>query len=390
MSRTTPTCAFIRVRSGAPVAWYGGIRGAESSLTALLGATEYRLHHPPRGGTAHRVARRALTTLGRYSTTIEPGLTRPADVGFVWASDFADLGALLHADPAWIEFANHRVLVLHEVWPGELAMQSERFHDLLRTFHLVCITTEHSGMQALAGDGVEVVYMPGGVHTAAFTPFPPERPITVMNYGRRDRAQHAALASWAEAGSHWYHYDTAGLGPTPDPLEHHHALGRLVGASTFSVCNMARFDDLERTGGNEEIGDRFYEALAAGCLLVGMLPRSPAFEEVFAELPGLISWPAGGGRDALGELDRWLADPAALDAASRRHRAEALRHHDFVHRIVDMLDRLDIAPPAALTDRATALKAEADHLVGVHPSREGKHPPWNSRSSSPQPFDGGG
>ena len=218
-------------------------------------------------------------------------------------------------------------------------------------------------LEELERRGLPVEYMQNSVATSAYTPrLDGRRPISVINYGRRDPSQHVALKSWSRDSGAWYHYDTMSMGATADVLDHHRALGRMLSESSVSMCNLARFSDHDRIQGLQEVGSRYYEALAGGCVICGDFPDSPVFDTSFARLPGLVPWKIGTD-DGLDELLAVLADPDRLARIARVHRAEALAHHDVAHRVLQVCERAGFTPPAKLLARVADLKDKAAQLL---------------------------
>lgn len=372
--------AVLSLRDVRRFPWYAHIRATEDLFVETTGATRLDLQIPSgRTGLAaidrfghqqsklRRAQTRLLRQVRRWPARLEPapGSAPPADLGIMWASDLSDVGTLLDLDPVWTSFARTRVLVLSECWPGDLTMYGARIREVVEGFDAVFLCAENDVLDPIRESGTPLRYLPHGVVTDSYRPsFDGARPVTVLNYGRRDPAQHAALRAWEAATGGWYHYDSMGLGATPDPVDHQRVLGRLMSSSAFSVSNMGRFDEPHRTGGASEVGFRFYEALGAGCALLGTFPTSPIFDEHFGEAPGTVDFPLGS--DGVpDEVDRLLADPDGMARIHRVHRGLALTHHDIAHRMAEVLDEVGFEVPTALAERQAALRSSANELLGA-------------------------
>ena len=354
----TLTTATLSVRALRPRAWYGHVRASEDLFAAATDATRHDIVAGDGVLGGSKATRRAARSLRRWTSELQPPVSRPADLAVMWASDLGDVGELLDVDPAWADIGRTKVLVVSECWPDDLTLHGPKVRALVECFDIVVNCMENDALRPLAGPGREVRHLPHAAVCESYAPMYGARPVAVMNYGRRDPAQHDVLRSWATREGCWYHYDTTKLGPCDDPRDHQRVLGRLLSASTASVCNLGRFDEAHRTGGASELGARFYESLAAGCLLLGDFPESPTFDAHFADGPGLIPFPLGADEvpPALLEL---LADPAELAGVHRELRARALAEHDIAHRLATLLGFADAPVPPRLSARREALVAEA-------------------------------
>ena len=94
--------------------------------------------------------------------------------------------------------------------------------------------------------------------------------------------------------------------------------------------------------------------------LLGLLPALRI--NAFADAPGVVQFPLDCGHlgtDAVAELVA-----KGRDRSIRRgNRAHALGHQDLAHRLRQILSRIDVAEPPALTDRFAALEAQRSGLL---------------------------
>jgi hypothetical protein len=187
--------------------------------------------------------------------------------------------------------------------------------------------------------------------------------VDVTCLGRKAERQHLALRRWAARTGRYYDYDATPPRDVASFAEHREALANHLVHSAAWVTNSARFDDPVRTGGVDEVGLRFFEALAGGCLLLGQLPmRSTVFQDYFADLPGLIVMPADAS-GVPGDLDRILDDDQCLLEARVAHRRRALLAGDTAHTLVAMLSDVGHPVPQELAARVRTLAEEARALV---------------------------
>jgi Glycosyl transferases group 1 len=105
----------------------------------------------------------------------------------------------------------------------------------------------------------------------------------------------------------------------------------MIKRSRFLLVTAARWYDLERTGGQQELGSRYFEGAAAGAVLVGDIPRNASFNEYFGWQDSVIPVQLNSGdiADVMAEL---ATDPTRLERISKTNVVNSLRRHDHVHR----------------------------------------------------------
>jgi hypothetical protein len=362
-----PTVAVLSLRSLRRVPWMTTAYSMERLLAEAFDAPVSTFEAPGRGIRAaarnnHKL-RRLVRTVGVKPWTIAPRRPGPpADVVFVVVNGVEDLAILWALLPQWPELGRTRVLVQFELWPRDLADSATIVEPVLRAFDRVFTTC--SVTRSLLADGrlgpVDEI-----APAADVTAYPPaadaDRPIAVINYGRRSPDQHRLLRAWAAQAGRWYHFDTAKVDAITELDDHQWVLGQLLGHAAFSVCNFARFTEPWRIGPAREAGARFYESLAAGAALLGDLPTTGTFADHFGHLPGVVAFPVGASElpDRFHQLQR---DPGALRRLSVVHQSEALQRHDVAHRLQHLLDAVELPVPAPILDRIGRLRDRAAAL----------------------------
>jgi hypothetical protein len=304
-----------------------------------------------------------------------PALDSATQLVFVGMQGLGDVGSMLpvfhRGNPGGL-----MVAFIEELWkdkwrrcPGEI--------EALKRCDLVFVGCAGSVEALSATIGRPCVHLPPSVDTLRFDPFPRglERCIDVFGMGRRDEAQHNQLRVWAREQGRFYLYDTLdGIGSLKDHWQHREHFIELVQRSRYFIVNPAKLDVSGHTGGQEEVGFRYYEGAAGGAVLIGDRSNSDIFERQFPHedavlsiqdqktgLPGLIE-----------ELD---AQPERLERIRCMNVANMLRHHDHAHRWATVLDALDLAPTEALSarlaelaERAARLEAGLEQHAGVQAS----------------------
>lgn len=302
-------------------------------------------------------------------------LERDYDVVFVTCQNPGDL---LHLGPLapWRERCRKAVVYVDEAWAHTLSARPGEMAMLAQFDHIFCgqeLTV--SAMAAMTGQPVS--YLPVGVDTQRFCPWPdqPERTIDVFNMGRRSPVTHAAFKVMARDRGMFYMFDTLdGQARVRDPRDHREQLANLIKRSRYFVTNVAKITAPEETGGQQEVGFRFYEGAAAGAVLVGEAPSCQSFDQNFGWEDAVIHMPYGT-PDPAAVLDALDADPERVDAIRRRNVASSLRRHDIVYRWERVLETIGLLATPAVAERRERLAQRAAEVEGgVHNKNGGSQP----------------
>ena len=123
----------------------------------------------------------------------------------------------------------------------------------------------------------------------------------------------------ADAGDWYYMYDTVANCPVSSHAEHRSRLADMIKRSRFFLVNTASWHKGERTGGQQELGFRYFEGAAAGAVLIGDAPRNASFNEYFGWQDSVIPLPFDSGdiADVLAELGR-RSEPPRADQQDQR------------------------------------------------------------------------
>ena len=173
------------------------------------------------------------------------------------------------------------------------------------------------------------VWLPFGADTDVFYPRRQEKSVFAFWLGRRYEPLHQALLAYCEARGLRYVYPQAG-GLTTEEV------GRLTSSAQYYVATPPDLDNPKRTGGFSPLLQRYFEGLAAGTRLLGVLPRSGDYELVLPTDSFCQVSPDGS--DLAKRLDEDRSNPSnqrAVDAAgafvrehhSWRRRAEQVFNH---------------------------------------------------------------
>src|SRR3954471_18496635 len=279
------------MRSIRHVPWYCGLVQAED---VLIGCLDARLHTVEvagpqweRGPIASPHVRRAisLTHMARPYVLRPPRREVPqADVLVVFANDLHDAGVLLNVD-GWEQLGKKVIVYVVEISGTDLRRYPDVIAHLSRRADHFFTGSEGPSLARFRPLGARVqttAVVPPMLDVLAFPdrPDPSERPVDVVNVGRRSPSQHALLSEWAAEHDGYYVHDPAYLPTVTSLADHRQLFAATLTRSRLFIANYARFNQPSQHNGAHEVGTRFYEGMAAGCIIAGEMPvRSQRFQE---------------------------------------------------------------------------------------------------------------
>jgi hypothetical protein len=309
---------------------------------------------------SRRLEKHAALTVGMAPRLERCEIERDYDLFYFQCMDLTGLDYLA-AVPDWRRRSRLAVCRIEEAWAAEInkyRAYNERHHaEVLRRFDLV-VTGCSGGVGALAElAGPRCVYAPIGVDTLTFCPAPPvpTRSIDVFGMGRRAPATHQALLQLAHEGRIFYMFDTVNRSVLLDHKQHRFQLASFIKRAKCFVAYKGKVDMPEQTGGQEEIGFRFFEGAAGGAVVIGEAPGNGEFARQFDWPDALVPLPFGAREVAplLAELER---DQERVQRIRRQNVLGILRRHDIVHRWEEVLGRLSLEPTEPMKRRKDQLR----------------------------------
>jgi hypothetical protein len=270
----------------------------------------------------------------------------------------------LKALPDWRQRCQTAVCYICEAWEQTLP---DYLLELLEDFDHVFLGVSGATRALARVSGRPCSYLPMGVDALRFCPYPaaPGRSIDVCGIGRRSPVTHAALLQRAQGGAFFYYYDTIESKPfggsgkqvtfrVGNAREHRLLLASLLKRSRYFIANSAWVDDAALRRGGDEIASRFYEGAAAGTVMLGEAPDSPAFRSQFDWPDALVAAPFHA--PELPELIATLdADPARVAGIRRENVANALLRHDWGRRLQSLMEGVGWAPGERMLAREARL-----------------------------------
>jgi hypothetical protein len=288
-------------------------------------------------------------------------LTKQYDLFLVMCQmdhDFVNISAI----DGWQDHCKTSVCWIQEMWAARIPLYKYWIRSLRRFDH---IFVSARGSVAALSDAIgrPCRWLPDAVDTLRFTPYPnpPARVIDVYSIGRKREEIHRALLKAARSTDVFYVHDTF-EGSMSDVLnyrEHRDFLSNMAKRSRFFVVAPAKLGIRGETGGQVEVGARYYEGASAGTVLIGHAPECEAFGELFPWQDAVISLQADGS-DVIKVLSSLEAEPERISAISRRNAAEALLRHDWVYRWKEILRVAGIEPSPRMKLRAQRLRDLAE------------------------------
>jgi hypothetical protein len=323
------------------------------------------LASPRRRGLVRRVFRRLDASAGRLWRGFGPRPRAPFDLAFIGCTTLADLVGLNPA--SWRGVAKATACCVDDLYAnrdrrrtGELA--------LLREFDLVFTGCEGSVEEFSAILGKPCRYLPFSVDTLMFCPYPhpPRRMIDVYAMGRRPAETHSAFRQLARRRDWFYLYDTSYEPQVSSYLEHRQRLADLIGRSRYFLVNPGKMTTAE-INGQEEIGYRYFEGAAAGAVMIGERPRTPAFGRLFDWSDSVVHLPFNSPQ-VEGAIEALEQDRDRVERIRRTNVAQSLRRHDHVHRWGEVLAVAGLPPTRAMEARIRLLERRAREVEAGLPA----------------------
>lgn len=356
----------------------------------------------PRPGSAaarlvHRSTNRARAVLGsspRDRLDI-PGEAVDADLFFAVFSTPYEIGALPHMREQ-LARSSVKVAYIVELYAPGILGTARRYLEQLRGFDHIFVFSRAVLPELQALTGVPCSFLATGVDALRFAPPvpPPLRSIDVVSYGRRHGGVHAALRGAMTGGSLHYQFDTSRMPfEVTDHVDHRVHLAATLRRSRYAVVHKINDEPnrVARTGGEETLTNRYFEATAAGAVVLGSSPDAADFAECFPWRDAVVPVQPDGSDvlEVIAELD---ADPARASATRQAGVTAALEHHDWAYRWQQVLAAVGVAQSPRLTarlqllaDRAEQYRAVGGGLLppaGATPgSRFGDHAPLTREGS---------
>ncbi|HUX90607.1 MAG TPA: hypothetical protein VMV48_07955 [Gallionellaceae bacterium] len=192
------------------------------------------------------------------------------------------------------------------------------------------------------------------------------RCISINAYGRQHLTHSKMLAEYfnnTENCGSYLHTNHTEIGQLHDYVSHRRQFWKLL-----SISNIAMAYDpmvVNRTGANaftfSFIGQRWFESLAAGCLVVGRRPTCSETKDYLDWDDATVELPKNDG-DVIPFLEEILNDSDRLESAHKRNYMNSLLKNDWRHRLVDIFDHLKLYIPQGIRNEIEEMAAMAHKI----------------------------
>ena len=307
--------------------------------------------------------------ISKQLVSVNPGLkrvrlTEDYDVFVVLCQNYEEI-LYLSAIDGWKDRCKTSICLIEEMWTASIPTYQPWLHALQQFDHVFLITGDSAAALSKA-TGRPCHGIPSAVDALRFSPRPQpplKRTIDVFSIGRRPAGVHASLAAMAARGEIFYIHDTAHIATADayDHREHRDMLANVAKrANTFLVAP-AKASATEETQGQVEIGNRFYEGAAAGCVMIGQKPDSDLFRRLF-DWPDAVVDVRPDGSDVADAVRSLCGDQSRLARIGQRNATEALLRHDWIYRWREILRIAGFPPSAGMVAREERLTRLANSM----------------------------
>jgi len=269
----------------------------------------------------------------------------------------------INAVSNWRDVCKTSVCLIDELWVREMD-DSRYFLRILEKFDVVMLYYSQSVKELSERIGRKCVFLPPGVDSILFCPYPepPRRVVDVYSIGRRSEITHRALLKMASEGSLFYLHDSIAGDQAINSKEHRALFADVAKRSRYFIVNPGLIDRPEKRGNQIEIGNRYFEGAASGTIMIGERPNNGEFESLFSWPDALIHLPYESSEinTIINELDR---QPEKQERIRRTNVAQALMQHDWAYRWETMLKTVGLEPMPELLQRKERLRNIAEAVL---------------------------
>src|ERR1700733_418885 len=304
----------------------------------------------------HDEASRVLKRTYLESKRVE--LTKEYDLFIAVFNLFRDI-PYVDAIEHWKDRCEVSACWMEEIWVADIP-KVKRWLHLLNKFDYVFVGLKGSVSALSQAINRPCYWLPGGIDALRFTPFPnpPARVVDVYSVGRRHAGIHRELLGAVERDQLFYIHDTVenlAYAETRDHRQHRNFFANIAKRSRYFVVAVAKMDDPDGTEGQIEVGYRYFEGAAAGAVMIGDIPDSDAYRELF-DWSDAVFQAQPDGSDIMRILKDLGSDPERMAAIGRRSARETLLRHDWAFRWNEMFKVMGIKPSPGMAAREGKLK----------------------------------
>ena len=270
----------------------------------------------------------------------------------------------IHTLGDWRKRCKKAVCLIDELWVTQMD-NYDRYLRMLEEFDVVVLYYSQSVDPLNKRIGAKSIFLPPAVDALRFCPYPEFTPrsIDVYSVGRRSAITHEALLKMVERDNIFYLYDTTSADRVLHPIEHRTLVGNILKRSRYYIVNPGLIDRPDVRGNQIEIGNRYFEGVAAGAILVGQRPDNGEFENFFDWPDALVDLPYDSPyfAEAIEEIE---ADPEREHTIRQTNVRQSLLQHDWLYRWEAILKAVGMNPLSKLNTRKGRLQDVALAVSG--------------------------
>lgn len=294
-----------------------------------------------------------------YSIAFNPGIPKQKvakdyDLFFafcLWPRDLLHIESIVD----WENCSKFSVCWLTEVWLSDIHA-SRYYLDILSKFDLVVMNLSSSVKAVNEVIGDKAFFMPLGIDCVLFCPYPnpPQRLIDMYSIGRRSEITHNKLLKMSEKNNIFYVYDSIASHLIIDSTQHRQLFANMAKRSKYFMVNPGKVDSPDEVTVQSEIGNRFFEGIAAGTIMVGEHPQTEVFKDIFYWPDAVVNLPFDS-EDIDLIFSEFGKDPERQEEVRRKNIIESLQKHDWLYRWEVILQRAGLKPMPGFFERKDVL-----------------------------------
>lgn len=317
-----------------------------------------------------RLINQSTRHISTFFSQVSPSLSRFSlekeyDLFLAVFEDITDV-LVVNSIKNWERQCRLSVCWIDEIWLASLETNRRLCENILSRFDFVFTGCKDSVKRLQEIVNTPCRYMPPGVDMLKFIPKTPapQRSIDIYSMGRRPKILHQKLLALKESKGITYIYD--GLESSSlyvkDYIVHRDKLRATLQKSRSFLVFPSKFDVPNQTHGQVEFGFRFFEGAASGAVLIGDIPDSEAFKEIFYWEDAVI--PLSRNTDDLYRLLETLDKSVTrVEKIQKNNIYQCLLHHDWVYRWRQILQCTGLEVTLGLQDREQRLRELSDLYV---------------------------
>jgi hypothetical protein len=152
----------------------------------------------------------------------------------------------------------------------------------------------------------------------------------------------------------FYLHDSIAANQVLNATEHRVLFSNVAKRSKYFVVNPGLIDRPDVRGNQMEIGNRYFEGAAAGCIMLGERPDNAMFEQLF-DWPDAVTHLPYDCEDVEEVIRAIESDPEKQERIRQRNVTEALTRHDWVYRWEAILQAVGLETTLAMRKRKETL-----------------------------------